>query len=131
MSQKETYTLRHSWDETTKSSLVHTLICLKRYSYMSLQWKWDSNGNLRWDNLAISRAFQQNPICNTWQLLFLPTFRNNFRLTEEKKKKKKKDRKHSMIVSNGGTHVDYYVCNHSIRTFFSTFFFLQIGKLTL
>jgi hypothetical protein len=28
-----------------------------------------------------------------------------------------------MIVSNGGTHVDYYVCNHSIRTFFSTFFF--------
>jgi hypothetical protein len=62
---------------------------------------------------------------------FCQHFATTFGSQKKKKKKKKKDRKHSMIVSNGGTHVDYYVCNHSIRTFFSTFFFLQIGKLTL
>jgi hypothetical protein len=84
------------WDNKIELG-THSYMSQTLLLYDCLQWKWDSNGNLRWDNLAISRAFQQNPICNTWQLLFLPTFRNNFRLTEEKKKKKKK-RKIANIV---------------------------------
>jgi hypothetical protein len=132
MSQKETYTLRHSWDETTKSSLVHTLICLKRYSYMIV-----SNGNetatVIYDETILLSVELSNkiPYAILDNFCFCQHFATTFGSQKKKKKKKKKDRKHSMIVSNGGTHVDYYVCNHSIRTFFSTFFFLQIGKLTL